>query len=260
MPRDMEIARAIVNEFVGRPYDKGFWHDMVANPKKGPHGCLCEALATTLPTDRWKEAGYNAAQRLRELYPASLKKRLWEQMDWSPEIDSIISVVDEEIAKCLMAPDAVGGPAEDEYIPDLTVQESGYVPWRPFHRRAPVPASSGVYLLLYCEDVPPPVVSPLSKEVIYIGSTGDGDSEGTIDRRLTEFEKTAHGKRGHSAGWTYATEFAKDYQSVQSFRNTYVSWRESRTTDSVGPRQREAQLIGDYVRQWGERPALNKAD
>jgi len=96
MARDIERAKAIVTEFVARPYKGGFSHDIVDNPTEGPHGCLIDALEIIpIAEAQRREIGRTASKSYRKLYPFG--KRTWERIEWPREIDTIIEIVDEQI-------------------------------------------------------------------------------------------------------------------------------------------------------------------
>lgn len=252
--QDISRARAIVRDCVDRGYNKCFWFDMVTAPTCTPHGCLLDCLHPPLTVNRWREAGFYAAGALRRKFPNDT--RSWNLFDWAAGLDDVLAVVYEAVLERAMLPAPLFEEVEPQHSPSDVVQQNGFVPWRLFRRRQRVPRRPGIYVLAHFDGLPEAGASPTSEAVIYIGQS----ERSSVDQRLRDFEKTALGELGHSAGWTYQTEWATDWESLVLFRNTYVTWKAYAKGCTDVPREEERALIHKYVDRFGKRPFLNRKD
>lgn len=253
---DYDKAIAIVRYCLTLDYDKWTWDDMVGRPGSSPFGCVLQCVKTQLPSSRWLEAGFYIGRELRRRY--SFKRKAWSTHNWAGEVTQILNTIAANVIDCERRPPS---PVDDNNPSSMNLAaplSNGFVQWKLFRQRSPAPAESGIYLFSYYDDMPEAEVCPLNRNVIYIGYSGHPKNRRTIANRLDEFEQTALGKIGHSTGWTYRTEFVKDWSSLLVFHNTYVSWK-TYSRDSEHPRTLEKSLIADYLSQWGERPFLNRA-
>ena len=256
---DRGQAKAVVAEFLGRGYGNWFWDDMVGRPDRGSLGCVLQHIQTNLPVSRWTEAGFYVGRELRRRYRND--KRAWDAMSWDTEFDTVLETILDGIRACeRTAPPALATVEPAEWNPTADVQPNGFVPWRLFRHRHPMPNQHGIYVFAYFEGLPEQEANPLSKSVIYIGYSGHQQNRRTIAQRLDEFEQTALGELGHSAGWTYRTEFVSDWECLMLFRNTYVTWKAYGRETADHPRDAEKQLIAQFRTMWGERPFLNRKD
>lgn len=250
---DSARARAIVRDCVRRGYNKCFWLDMVAKSNCTPYGCLLDCLQPALCHDRWQEAGFYAAGALRRTFPND--PRSWKVFDWAARVDDVLAVVHDAVRERASLPAPLFEEIEPPYTPSDVVQQNGFVPWRLFRRRGLVPRRPGIYVLAHFDGLPEAEASPISKAVIYIGQ-----SERSVDQRLRDFEETALGELGHSAGWTYQTQGATDWESLVLFRNTYVAWKAYAKGCTDAPREEEIELIQGFVERFGKRPFFNRKD
>ena len=70
----------------------------------------------------------------------------------------------------------------------------------------------GVYLLGKF-DSPPPTISCLDKNVIYVGETVDQ----SLEKRLNQFSRSAFSRKyGHSGGWTFSDDFLSGIKQDQA--------------------------------------------
>lgn len=252
--QDISRALAIVRDCVDRGYNKCFWFDMVTAPTCTPHGCLLDCLHPPLTFDRWREAGFYAAAALRQNLPNDT--RSWKAFDWAAGLGDVLAVVYEAVLERASRPTPLFEEIEPPHTPSDVVQQNGFVPWRLFRRRQRVPRRPGIYVLAHFEGLPEAEASPNSEAVIYIGQS----ERSSVDQRLRDFQKTALGELGHSAGWTYQTEWATDWESLVLFRNTYVTWKAYAKGCTYIPREEEKELIQKYVDRFGKRPFLNRRD
>lgn len=255
---DRDRAKSVVAEFLERGYGNWFWDDMVGRPQQGPVGCVLEQIQCDLPASRWLEAGFYAGRELRRRYPND--RRSWNSRNWTAEYDAILDAILEAVRECERRNPPTLTEAEPAWLPSSGVQSNGFVPWRPFRRRNPVPQQHGIYIVAFFEELPERDADPLSEHVIYIGYAGHLRNRRTIAQRLDEFEQTALGELGHSAGWTYRTEFVRDWESLMLFRNTHVTWNAYDQDKAEHPREAERSLIAQFRSMWGERPFLNRKD
>lgn len=251
-----DLARAAIVEFLSRGYGNHFWDDLVATLNQGPHGCVAAALGTKLPESRWPEAGFYAGRKLRHRYPNG--KAAWNARNWAAEVDTILELIRETIEEICGVPEPHYPLAL--YEPRANPLANGFAGWRHFLQRAPVPRRPGVYILAQFDALPPAIVEPLASEVVYIGYTGRPTRRRTLEQRLQEFEDTAFGGLGHSAGWTYRTELAKDYAGLRNFAGIFASWKAFADDDMVveDPDTLERRLRAEYRKQWGASPFLNR--
>jgi hypothetical protein len=198
---------------------------------------------------------------LRQRFPEFSKgPKRWGEKLWTDEIlDAVLQVVIDRTQWSISHPRERVIVLKPLFVqPNLAPQPTGFVPWRPFKNRNPVSNEPGVYLLAYFEGNPEAIVDPLDEHVIDIGKAVD-QSTGT---RLRQFERSAFGKTGHSAGWTFRLEllqkyYANDVSMLRDFLNIYCSWRD--VVDD-NPSALETQLICEYRLKWGSRPYLNRKD
>jgi hypothetical protein len=258
MWRNLDEPRQIVLASVARGWNNCRWLDMVADPQSTTHGCLLLHSTACVPMNRWNECGFYAAHKLRRAFP--FKRADWVCHDWPSDADRVLHVVGQVIEQCASLPQPCFRATEQDDSPLLEEQASGFMPWRLFRRRAPVPRLAGVYLIGHFKSLPEEIVDPLSANTIYIGKAGGEGIRNSLQSRLADFESTAYGGTGHSAGWTYGTEFVHDWESLVLFRDTYVSWRAMIPKRDGDPRTVELRLIGQYRKTHGDRPFLNRKD
>ncbi|RPD43452.1 GIY-YIG nuclease family protein [Paracnuella aquatica] len=142
-----------------------------------------------------------------------------------------------------------------------------------FNDSSPLPSVKGVYLVLNIDKTPPaflpvgtgghfkgknPNISLAELKanwvdktlVVYIGKAGSDSSSATLKSRLKQYFGFGQGENvGHWGGrliWQLA-----------SSHNLVVCWKPLLNDD---PRTVEAQLIKDFVNQFGRRPFANLAD
>ncbi len=255
---DRISARKVVVEFLGRGYGNFFRDDLIGTPSQGPFGCVLQYQDCGLANSRWQEAGFVVGRILRQKYPNG--KTAWNAQNWSLEIDPILDLIAVGAARCAALPLPSLDETEPSYVPGTEPQSSGFVPWRLFRKRSPVPSQGGVYVFAHFSGLPEPVVDLMSRAVIYIGYIGHDKNRRSLNQRLIEFQQTAHGLLGHSGAWTYRTEFVPDWASLQLFRNTYVSWRVFQPGERPTANQFEQDQIKRYSQKWGKRPFVNRRD
>ena len=255
---DYQRARAVIEHYLTLDFDKWSWDKMVGRAECNPLGCMLQCIDTQIPTSRWLEASFYIGRELRRRYPFKLSAS--KSHDWASEIEPILELIVEKVRDFELLPSPTFD--ETEFVPLETsaLQPSGFVTWRLFRRRHPAPDQPGIYLFGYFDGLPDAEVDPLSRNVIYIGYSGHQKNRRTIAQRLDEFERTAHDEIGHSAGWTYRTEFVKDWPSLVLFRNTFISWKAYSRESDENPRELEKSLIAAYRSNWGKRLLLNKAN
>jgi len=258
---DYELAQSIVREFVKLSYNAASWEKLISLAKLQPYGCLIDALAIECPIHRRKEVAFYAANALRRGRFQSLTRGRaeWERKIWTDEeINAVIQIVQTSVRTCLDRQEPQLKVSRSMFIPPTrSAGESGiFVPWRLFCDREPVAEAEGVYVFAYFEEEPEQVVDPTCKDVIYIGVTAGQ----TLRMRLRQFEDTALGGSGHSGGWSYRIDyFADDWEKLQTFHNTYVTWIVVSNGGIETPGQVEYRLKNiEYAKRWGRLPKLNK--
>ena len=148
---------------------------------------------------------------------------------------------------------------EPSYVPGTEPQSSGFVPWRLFRKRSPVPSQGGVYVFAHFSGLPEPVVDLMSRAVIYIGYIGHDKNRRSLNQRLIEFQRTAHGLLGHSGLGPTERSLSRLGQP-SAIRNTYVSWRVFQPGERPTANQFEQDQIKRYSQKWGKRPFVNRRD
>lgn len=256
-----QVAKEAIRRFGTLSYDRAEWERLIANPRFEPAGCFLDILGFDIDESDREHIMTAVAAGLRRRFPEfSRGAKRWRDKEWTDEvIEAVLQAVIDEIEQSIAEPRlTVAFPILPSVQPELAPQESGFVPWRLFRHRAPVSSSPGLYILAHSLDAPEAKVDPLSEHVIYIGIAED-QSTGS---RLLQFERSALGKTGHSAGWTLRMEllqeyFANDVTLLRAFHNIYCSWK-----DVLGssPRDQERELIQKYQVKWGHRPILNRKD
>jgi|GEM_PF-2598731 len=254
------LARQAILHFGNLSYDRATWERLLTNPSFQPHGCLLDILGVNVSDGSREQIALDIASDLRIRFPEFTRgAAAWKRKDWSNNVvDHVLLAILESIERAIARPRLAVKTLELAYEPSEFPQTSGWMPWRLFRNRFPVSRRPGLYILAYSDGAPEQTVDPLSDKVIYIGIAED-QSTGT---RLSQFENSALGKTGHSAGWTFRLELLQKYydnnaELLRGFHNLYCSWLE--VTDGK-PRDIERQLIHDYRSKWGARPFLNRQD
>ncbi|MCI0359603.1 MAG: hypothetical protein L0211_14095, partial [Planctomycetaceae bacterium] len=212
-----------------------------------------DVIGVPVPIERREEVAFYAAQRLRNDYPE--RNEAWVRRVWQDgEIARIIEIIRDEIRQTLShRPVAI--PLFRFGTGTKAAQSNGFTPWVLFRNRATVPRTSGIYLIAQFDSSIPEIVDPLAFEVIDIGMAGSQK----IDQRLHGFEQVAlTGWGGKSSGWTYHTEFVKDYDQLVNFTGLYASWIELPDWDVREIASHENWFLVEFMGKWDRRPRINK--
>jgi hypothetical protein len=252
-------AAQVVRAFVRGSYNAATWEDMVArrSPDWGPP--LIEALGLVVPDTRRDACAFAAAFALRERFNReSFSPATWRSKRWSDaEVSELLDIVSERVrATAVLSPPVPSAPRRVTGSPSPSATEWGeFAPWVSFAERGDVSSSPGVYVFgLFSADVPA-VVDPVARDVIYVGMA----AKQSLALRLSQFQDTALGGSGHSAGWTYRHEIGRgDWDRLVEFRDTFVTWRVVRRDEAVAPRTIERAIIARYECRWGALPRINR--
>jgi hypothetical protein len=222
---------------------------------------LWDALGITIEPSSRKAAEFRTATELRRRFSELTRSpKQWQQRVWTPsEFNEIIRIV--EVSSSIPSEESEAqllleelGPS-NSYTPRSGESQDGFVAWRLFRDRHPVPRSPGVYVFAILDSPPTSLPDPLDPRVIYIGTT---DNQ-VLLVRLQQFEDTALGGIGHSGGWSYRIEvYSHSPTRLARFHRTYVSWKSIASDGGISPSGYESMLLANYASAHGHLPRLNR--
>lgn len=136
------------------------------------------------------------------------------------------------------------------------VQFSRWMRWQGYSGHSGI-EHPGVYLLGKF-DSPPPTISHIDRNVIYVGETVDH----SLAERLYQFGRSAfQRKEGHPAGWTLFNRLLDRVKQDDAPPWLYVALFPVALGEpfcSAYIRFVERSIIWDYVQAWNELPTCNK--
>jgi hypothetical protein len=249
---DKALARRVVQRSVEIGWKHLRYEEMILVPYLDIGKSLADTLAFDIPDHRRDEGAFYAAIVLRKEFIESNANWV-RRLGRSEEVDRLLDIVHREIVETIeRRPEARRLPIPPAL--DLQVQESGFIAWRPFSNREPVPQSQGVYLLARFDASPPQIVDPCDEAVIDIGMA----DKQTIRQRLNGFQSVAlTGRGGKSSGWPYRNSFVRSYEELINFAGLYVSWRTFPWPGNESIAVYEDRLLKEYRSTWMRRPAIN---
>lgn len=258
------IAAEIVSQFGMLSYNASDWEKLIGVSSVSSHGCLLDAWNIACTANVREQLKMSAAAALRKVYPEYTNSRAnWERkVRTAEDIDSILRTAFDAVMNAMAQSSMVEFECDADYYPaSTTTGANGFVPWRQFRKFCPTSSEPGIYVLAYFADKPEDQVDILSEHVIYIGQATD---QSTGDR-LLQFERTALGGSGHSAGFSYRVQFFAEvfknqFPLLKRFNNTYCSWLAIPRGSAESPSIVEHRLICQFKERWQRRPRLNRTD